>query len=182
MKYLISFALLFFLNGCVSEAHQEKSTINIVTTGNITEVLSDKKSFTWHPTINANYLNSTLNNNEVEQQFILSLKHKLEQKGFTYIDNAIQADFYIGYGLGVDTKISDSQILNKTGLLAGLQPLDSEGNNKASIFIAIFLPSQLSPSWSALAQGYTNIEKSNQKEKAISELLNFMFNSLKNNT
>ena len=178
MKYLLSFVLFIFISGCVSETTEEKSTINLVTIGNINDVIVGKHSFSWHPTISANYLNTELNDNNTEQKFITSLKNELIQKGFIYTDNPTQADFYIGYGLGIDSAISDQQILNKTGLLTGLQPLNitDEEKNKASVFIAIFLPNQVNASWTILAQGYTNTD--NNRKNAMNELLQFMFHSL----
>lgn len=178
MKYLLSFVLFIFISGCVSETTEEKSTINLVTIGNINDVIAGKHSFSWHPTISANYLNTELNDNNTEQKFITSLKNELIQKGFIYTDNPTQADFYIGYGLGIDSAISDQQILNKTGLLTGLQPLNitDEEKNKASVFIALFLPNQVNASWTILAQGYTNTD--NNRKNAMNELLQFMFHSL----
>lgn len=179
MKYLLSFVLLIFISGCVSETNEEKSTINLVTIGNINDVIAGKHFFSLHPTITDNYLNTELNKNNTEQQFIESLKNELIQKGFIYTDNPLQADFYVGYGLGIDSTISDEQILNKTGLLTGLQPLNSadEEKNKASVFIAVFLPNQINASWTILAQGYTNTD--NNRKSAMNELLQLMFNSLK---
>lgn len=177
MKYLLPFLLFAFLTGCVSETYQEKSTVNLVTIGSINDVIAGKHTFAWHPNINANYLNNTLNENNTEQLFITSLKNELTQKGFIYTDNPKLADFYVGYGLGIESAISDTQILNKTGLLTGLQPLDSEKEaDKASIFIAVFLPNQINSSWSVLAQGYTNTE--DNRKTAMDELLQFMFHSL----
>ena len=94
MKYLLSFVLFIFISGCVSETTEEKSTINLVTIGNINDVIAGKHSFSWHPTISANYLNTELNGNNTEQKFITSLKNELIQKGFIYTDNPTQADFY----------------------------------------------------------------------------------------
>ena len=181
MKYLLSFVLFIFISGCVSETIEEKSTINLVTIGNINDVVAGKHFFSWHPTLSANYLNTELNENNTEQQFIMSLKNELVQKGFIYTDNPIQADFYIGYGLGIDSTISDQQILNKTGLLTGLQPSNTadEEKNKASVFIAVFLPNQVNASWTILAQGYTNTD--NSRKDAMNELLQFMFHSLEPN-
>ncbi|XDF77030.1 DUF4136 domain-containing protein [Aliivibrio fischeri] len=176
MKYLFTFVLLLTLNGCVTETHQEKSTVNLVTTGDINTVITGRTFFSWHPDINANYLNKKLNKNDTEEKFILALKNELKKKGFTYTDDLQKADFYIGYGLGVDTKISDDQILNKTGLSAGIEPhgIDENDSDKASVFIAIYLPTQLTPQWTILAQGYTDSEQTD----AMDELLQLMFHSL----
>ncbi|MUK61104.1 hypothetical protein GNP81_04090 [Aliivibrio fischeri] len=176
MKYILSLLLLFTLSGCVTETHQEKSTVNLVTTGDINNIISGRTFFSWHPDVNANYLNKKLNKNDTEEKFILALKNELKQKGFIYTDDLQKADFYIGYGLGVDTKISDDQILNKTGLSAGIEPhgIDENNSDKASVFIAVYLPTQLSPQWTILAQGYTNSDKTG----AMDELLQLMFHSL----
>ncbi|KAB2825402.1 DUF4136 domain-containing protein [Aliivibrio finisterrensis] len=177
MKYFLSFLLLTFVTGCVSETYQEKSTVNLVTIGNINDVIAGKRTFAWHPNINANYLNSTLNENNTEQRFIKSLKNELTEKGFIYTDNPTFAEFYVGYGLGIESAISDTKILNETGLQTGLQPLDNKNEaDKASIFIAVFLPNQINSSWSVLAQGYTNTE--DNRKTAMDELLHFMFHSL----
>ena len=170
--------MLFLLNGCVTETSHEKSTINVITTGNINDIVSNKKYFSWHPKVNANYLNSVLNEKNTEQKFTSSLIKELEQKGYIYTSDTTQADFYIGYGLGVDTKITDQQILNKTGLNTGLQPSTISDENKASVFIAIYLINQPLSQWTVLAQGYTDTD--NERQNAIDELLKFMFSSLKN--
>lgn len=177
MKYISSLILLFTLSGCVSETYQEKNTVNLVTTGDINNTLQGKKNFSWHPTISANYLNKELNNRDTEQRFSQSLKSSLENRGFQFIENATDADFYVGYGLGLEENIQDEDILEKTGLLTGMQPIgvDNDDSKKASIFIAIFLPNEPYQRWSVLAQGYTNSDST----MSLDELTEFMLHNLK---
>lgn len=175
MKYLFTLFFAFILTGCVSETNTNppSNTVNLVTTGNINDIVKGKIRFTWHPTINANYLNSEVKNN-VEAQFVSTLKQELEKKGFIYTKNIDDAEFYVGYGLGVDSQISDTQILAKTGLLAGVRPKTETDDNvqKASVFIAVFLPNQVKHQWSVLAQGYS--AQNHDKEAALRELIDFM--------
>ncbi|OCH22353.1 DUF4136 domain-containing protein [Aliivibrio logei] len=178
MKYFISFILLLTLSGCVSETYQEKSTINLVTTGDINNILQNKTTFAWHPKISANFLNKELNNRDIEQRFSQALKASLEQKGYLFTDDVSNADFYIGYGLGIEENIKDMAILEKTGLLTGIQPIgidDNDDSQKASIFIALFLPNQPYQQWSVLAQGYTNTDNT----YSVDEVTELMLHDLK---
>lgn len=179
MKYIISLLLLLTLSGCVSETYQEKNTVNLVTTGDINTTLEGRHTFSWHPTVTANYLNKELNEQDTEQRFSQSLQSTLEKKGYQFIKNSNEVDFYIGYGLGLEENIQDKEILNKTGLLAGVQPIGIENNDesqKASVFIAIFLPNEIYPQWSVLAQGYTHTDNT----MSLDELTEFMLHNLSN--
>lgn len=60
--------------------------------------------------------------------------------------------------------------------ISGCVSETTEEKNKASVFIAIFLPNQVNASWTILAQGYTNTD--NNRKNAMNELLQFMFHSL----
>ena len=73
--------------------------------------------------------------------------------------------------------IQDKDILEKTGLLTGIQPIgvDNDDSKKASIFIAIFLPNEPYQQWSVLAQGYTNSDST----MSLDELTEFMLHDLK---
>ncbi|PQJ89656.1 DUF4136 domain-containing protein [Aliivibrio sifiae] len=177
MKYIISLILLFTLSGCVSETHQEKNTVNLVTTGDINIALNGKNTFSWHPTISANYLNKELNNRDTEQRFSQSLRASLEKRGFQFVKDSTNVDFYVGYGLGLEENIQDQDILEKTGLLTGIQPIgvNDNGTKKASVFIAIFLPNEPYQQWSVLAQGYTNSDN----VMSLDELTEFMLHNLK---
>lgn len=179
MKYLFTLFFAFILTGCVSETNTNppSNTVNLVTTGNINDIVKGKTYFAWHPTINANYLNSEIKNN-VEEQFVSTLKEELENKGYIYTNDITEAEFYVGYGLGVDSQISDTQILAKTGLLAGIKPSteSSKDAQKASVFIAVFLPNHIRHQWSVLAQGYSN--QSSDKQTALRELIDFMLGRL----
>lgn len=178
LKYFLSLFALIMLSGCVTETHQENSTISLVTTGNINHVIAKRIFFSWHPDINANYLNKERVENDAENKFTLALKSQLKRKGFIYTDDRQKADFYVGYGLGVDSQISDTKIMDKTGLLTGITPHNSKEANqdKASVFIAIYLPSQQVPQWTTLAQGYTD-DKYKQQE-SFNQLAEFMLHSL----
>ncbi len=149
----------------------------MVTTGDLGFVSEHTTRFAWHPSLANVVADERINSEKVVGHMQVALTQVMESKGYHLVDINDSPDLLLGFGLALESDMSDAEILKKAGLVPGLSTagLDPDQYEKGSVLVAVFHPMKLEPSWRVLAQGFTDFEQSAQERQArFDELISLM--------
>jgi len=165
IKQLIPLILMFILAGCTTTEYSNSNRLTKIVTGDLTHFPQQNSTFAWYPNHSKTYLPDSANKVLFTRYTTNAITRIMQDKGYTLVDDIQQADFIIGYGLAIESELSDDEIFDKVGTTVGLSlnHLDPEQFQKGSAFIAFYQPQTLQPEWQVLAQG---IAKNNTSEQA----------------
>ncbi|BAJ03035.1 conserved hypothetical protein [Shewanella violacea DSS12] len=105
----------------------------------------------------------------------------MESKGYRLVSIDESPDLLLGFGLALESDMSDAEILKQAGLVAGLSTAgsDTEQYEKGSVLVMLFKPKQLQAVWRVLAQGFTDFKQSGeQRQQRFDELISLMLGSI----
>ncbi|MCL1097389.1 DUF4136 domain-containing protein [Shewanella gelidii] len=183
LKLLLMPIVAIVMTACVSANHPSMqdpvARTTMVMSGDIEQVKQLGKRFAWHPAVAKVIADNKLDSQQViirTQQYITEI---MQQKGYQLAENSRQADVLIGFGIALESSISDDEILSKAGLVAGLSSNAGTPSHfeKGSVFIGFSKPKQTQMIWRVLAQGYTDLSEQPQKTSAqYQRLLSRMLN------
>ncbi len=149
----------------------------MVTTGDLSFITDNSTRFAWHPSLEKIIADERVDSNKVVRQMHASITLIMESKGYRLVSNDESPDLLIGFGLALESDMSDADILKKAGLVAGLSTagIDSKQYEKGSVLVALFKPMQVQPVWRVLAQGFTDFKQSSeQRKQRFDELISLM--------
>ncbi|SCX92462.1 DUF4136 domain-containing protein [Desulfoluna spongiiphila] len=178
MKRLCIFLFVMVLTvGCASLSGNEPRTVSKLVTGDLSLVEPPARRFAIYPVVNGSYLAEGPDRDLIIGTTRDEIREIMVGKGYVPVSLAEEPDFIIGFGLGVESRITDEEIFKKTGLVAGLstEGINQAAFQKGSILVALFKPGAKEPAWRVLAQGMAEMKKSEASRKqAIHELLAVM--------
>ncbi|MCL1049893.1 DUF4136 domain-containing protein [Shewanella abyssi] len=177
----VIFIGLMVLTGCSSSAVADHPiSTTMVSTGDLSQLNRSAKVFGWHPTMFAVHASDKVD----EQVVIAHMQHAITQvmqaKGYRLATTNEVPSILIGFGLALESEMSDKEILKRAGLVAGLstQGVDDK-YEKGSVLVAIFSPHHPMPIWRVLAQGFTELNKNPaEREQRFEQLLSTMLKPL----
>ncbi|MPY21340.1 DUF4136 domain-containing protein [Shewanella sp. YLB-07] len=183
IKKLICLFLITFLTACVTVDHVETSPMRttMVTTGDLGFISEKTSRFAWHPSLENVVADERINSEKVVRHMRTSITQMMESKGYRLVSIDESPDLLIGFGLALESNMSDAEILKEAGLVAGLSTagIDSDQYEKGSVLVALFKPMQLQPVWRVLAQGFTDFKQSGeQRQQRFDELISLMLGSI----
>ena len=153
----------------------------MVTTGDLGFISDNTSRFAWHPSLENVVADERIDSEKVVRHMRASITQMMESKGYRLVSIDESPDLLIGFGLALESDMSDTEILMKAGLVAGLSTsgIDSEQYEKGSVLVALFKPKQLQPVWRVLAQGFTDFKQSGkQRQQRFDELISLMLGSI----
>jgi hypothetical protein len=180
-KFSMSFVLVLVLVGCVPTSQNNHPTISKVITGDLAIFSSGNKRFAMYPSVNASYLPGGEGSERVIATTKNSICQIMGEKGYVLVPINENPDFIVGFGLGLESKITDDEIFDKAGMVVGLS---TEGINpkkcqKGTALIAVFSPGPKEPRWRVLAQGISSMKKTDEARKeSIHHLMALMLSSV----
>lgn len=168
MKRLAAnFFLVLLLIGCTTTESPDPQRITKIVTGDLTGLPSQQKSFAWYPVQNNAFLPANENRDLVMTNTETSITKIMQEKGYKLVSIEQDPDFLIGYGLALESQLSDDEIFGKVGMVVGLsiEGVDKDRFQKGTALVAIYLPGDDMPKWRVLAQGFTDTNKSKQSRR-----------------
>jgi hypothetical protein len=168
MKRLASnLILVLLLMGCTTTEFPGVQQITKIVTGDLTNLPSQQKSFAWYPSENNAFLPANENRDLVMTNTETSITKIMQEKGYNLVQIEQNPDFLIGYGLALESHLSDDEIFGKVGMVVGLsiEGVDKDRFQKGTALVALYLPGDDMPKWRVLAQGFTDTNKSKQHRK-----------------
>jgi hypothetical protein len=167
IKHFIPFILMLVLAGCTTTEYSNNYRLTKVITGSLTHYSQENSTFAWYPNQRKTFLPDSANKVLFTRYTTDAITRIMQDKGYTLVDDIQQADFLIGYGLTIESELSDEEIFDKVGSTVGLSlnHLDPKQFQKGSAFIAFYHRYTLQPEWQVLAQGITKNNKSEQERK-----------------
>ncbi|GIU30383.1 DUF4136 domain-containing protein [Shewanella sp. MBTL60-007] len=171
---------LSLLVGCSSAKHVEAemaaTRTTMVTTGDLELLSHSTKAFAWHPDMFAVHASDEVDSKAVIKHMKAAITQAMEAKGYHLASAHESPSVLVGFGVALESEMSDKEILKRAGLVAGLS---TEGVNKeyekGSVLVALFSPHSTMPVWRVLAQGFTDLDNSpEQREQRFERLLSAM--------
>jgi hypothetical protein len=181
IKLTIPLLVAILLAGCTTSEYPQTNGYNKVNqltkveTGDLTQFAQQKSTFAWYPGRGKTFLPETSNKALFARYTETSIIQIMQDKGYSFTSNVQQADFLIGYGLAVESELSDEQIFNKVGSNLGLSMshLDPDKFQKGSALIAFYNQHTFQTEWQVLAQGIAKVGQSQQNRKEKIEAVMF---------
>ncbi|WP_299806720.1 DUF4136 domain-containing protein [uncultured Shewanella sp.] len=171
---------LSLLVGCSTtdsaEAEVAVTRTTMVTTGDLSMLSQSSKAFAWHPTMFAVHASDEVDNQVVIDHMQAAITLAMQAKGYHLAGVHETPSVLVGFGLALESEMSDKEILKRAGLVAGLSTagVDKE-YEKGSVLVALFSPHSPIPVWRVLAQGFTDLDNSpEQREQRFERLLSTM--------
>ena len=173
------------LSGCASNetcVDPVPTRITMVTSGDLSLISSSSKSFGWHPTMFTIHSANKLDDAELVRHMRLSITKIMEAKGYHYVEANDSPSMLVGFGMALESEMSDKEIMKRAGLVAGLSTKGVDDDyEKGSVLVALFSPIRIQPVWKVLAQGFTDTDKPiEDREQRFDKLTSMMLNSVPN--
>lgn len=185
MKHFFHVVLALVLAGCATlsggNEPQTKGTFSKVITGDLAFLSLTENRFAVYPGANGSYLSEGVDSERVLANTKASISQIMTDKGYVLVSMDEHPDFIIGFGLGLESKITDEEIFEKAGLVVGLstEGINQKKFQKGTALVAIFTPGTKEPRWRALAQGLSDMKKAPEaRKKAIHEVMTAMLSSV----
>ncbi|MCL1065321.1 DUF4136 domain-containing protein [Shewanella olleyana] len=177
--------VLALVSGCATNepsADPVPSRITMVTSGDLSLIPSSSKSFGWHPTMFTIHSANKLDDAELVRHMRLSITKIMKAKGYHYVEASESPSMLVGFGMALESEMSDKEIMKRAGLVAGLSTKGVDDDyEKGSVLVALFTPIRIQPVWKVLAQGFTDIDEPiENRELRFDHLTTMMLNSVPN--
>ena len=184
-KYLLLLLTgITLITGCSTtnsaDTEMAATRTTMVTTGDLTMLSQSSKAFAWHPTMFAVHASDEVDNEVVIKHMQAAITQAMQAKGYHLASAHETPSVLVGFGLALESEMSDKEILKRAGLVAGLSTagIDKE-YEKGSVLVALFSPHNPIPVWRVLAQGFTDLDNSpEQREQRFERLLSSMLQSV----
>lgn len=179
IRLICCLLLLSTLTACTASEVIEPSPqrTTMVATGDLGFLSAQTRYFAWHPTLAKVVADERVQSDQVIGNMQQALKKALEAKGYQLVSRQQSPDLLVGFGLTLSSDMSDSEILQKTGLVPGLSTFGVDMNKyeKGSVLVALFEPQSQEPVWRALGQGFTDFERDGAKrQQGFNEFISVM--------
>ncbi|MEZ9595194.1 DUF4136 domain-containing protein [Shewanella sp. 10N.261.52.F9] len=170
---------LLLLTACSSSDSLEQASATrttMVISGDLSALNTRSKSFAWHPTMFAVHASDEVDSEAVVKHMQKAITKVMQDKGYHLAQAHETPSVLVGYGLALESEMSDKEILKKAGLVAGLSTAGVDDKyEKGSVLVALFNPNSPMPIWRVLAQGFAELDKSpEQREQRFERLLSSM--------
>ncbi|MCE9678964.1 DUF4136 domain-containing protein [Shewanella sp. AS1] len=166
IRAAVTLCILFLLGACVTEpvARQgvapKTERIMTVASGNLAFITPERQRFAFHPQFNTLSVDDTVDPQALALHIQEAIVDTMVAKGYQHVDSDDLPDFLIGYGVAFESQVSDAQLLQDTGMVAGLSEtgVDMTQYDKSTMLLMLFAANEMSPRWKVLAQGFTDIK------------------------
>lgn len=178
-NYLAVILMSFMvLSGCSTSTATDipVTRTTMVTSGELSLLSHSSKVFGWHPTMFKVHAPDSINSDAVVKLMQEAIIKTMEAKGYHLANAHETPSVLIGFGLALESEMSDKEILKRAGLVAGLSTDGVDDKyEKGSVLVALFSPYNSMPIWRVLAQGFTELDKkSADREQRFERLISRM--------
>ncbi|CAM4107332.1 DUF4136 domain-containing protein [Vibrio neonatus] len=167
MKWFFAIVFALFLSACTTTPqHNNNFAIGIVSSGDFQFIQSGAKTYAWHPKSGQAYIDEDADKSSVQNMFNEAIGKSLAEKGYIRVPMSQQPHFIVGYGVAIESELSDDEIFNKTHLATGI-PAEDFGNSeqKGTIVIAMYSYPLMELRWRSLAQAGAEQERDTHQIK-----------------
>ncbi len=173
------------ISGCASNEtiiDPVPSRITMVTSGDLGMISEHAKTFSWHPTMFTVHSANKIDDAELVRHMRQSITKIMNAKGYHYVAADQSPSLILGFGMALESEISDKEIMKRAGLVPGLSTKGVDDDyEKGSVLVALFNPNSIQPVWKVLAQGFTDTDRPvEDREQRFDKLTSMMLNSIPN--
>ncbi len=152
-------ASVMVLTGCTTTVEPKAYPVATITSGDIEFVPQGASTYAWHPITGSNYLSQEYDEQSIDAHMLMSIRGKLAERGYQEVSLDRQPDFLVGYGVAVESQLSDLELFAKTLMSTGLK-IDSDDTvdgiqvEKGTVLIALYSASADPQNrWLVMSQG-----------------------------
>ncbi|QDE31779.1 MULTISPECIES: DUF4136 domain-containing protein [Shewanella] len=179
LSKIIFFLSIVLLTACTTNtvSTTPNNRITIVASGDLSTL---SKTYAWHETMFVVHTANKMDEDVLRKQLISSVNKLMANKGYQLVSINDSPQMIVGFGMALESEMSDTEILAKVGLVPGLYTQDVNGNyEKGSVLIAFFNPRVNLPFWRVLAQGFTEPDRIlEEREARFDALITMMLNDI----
>lgn len=176
MKWISALLAGVALTACVTTTVENENNfaIGVVTSGDFQFIRANAHTYAWHPDSGKTFLEADMDKKTIRHMFNEAIQRNLAEKGYVRVNLNQSPDFVVGYGVAIESQLSDDELFNKVHMSTGI-PADDfhNGEEKGSLLIAMFNYPLLETKWKALAQSGADAERDPEhSEKKIQDYVN----------
>ncbi len=145
----------------------------------------DAQAFALHPDFELLNVGEEVKPEQLKSRMRGAITAVMQTKGYRQVPATDSPDLLIGYGVALGDTMSNSEILQKVGLVPGVsaQGGDMRRFEKGSVLLLVFDPRLIEPSWRVLAQGFTPLTQDHtlaaqQADERLARVINKMLSEL----
>ncbi|QDF75588.1 MULTISPECIES: DUF4136 domain-containing protein [Shewanella] len=141
--------------------------LTLVASGDLRFLGDQPSRFALHPDVAELRVGDEVQPDALKMRMREAIQAVMLAKGYQEVSMSQSPDLLIGYGVALGDKMSDSEILQKVGLVPGAsnQGVDMGRYEKGTVLLMVFDPKLASPIWQVLAQGFTPLSQDNAQAK-----------------
>ena len=151
----------------------------------LSHVQGQSLGFAIHPDVEVVNVGDEIQTEQLKLRMRGAISAVMQAKGYHQVSASELPDLLIGYGVALGDTMSDSEILQRVGLVPGVsvQGVDMSRFEKGSVLLLVFDPKLRAPSWRMLAQGFAPLERDNtlaerQADERLARVINKMLGNL----
>ncbi|MGX9461737.1 DUF4136 domain-containing protein [Shewanella sp. A14] len=170
---------IVMLTGCTTDGVSTTPTnrITMVASGDLSTL---SKAYAWHGSMFVVDTANKMDEEALRKQLISSVNKLMANKGYQLVSINDSPQMIVGFGMALESEMSDTEILAKVGLVPGLYTQNiNDDYEKGSVLIAFFSPGVKLPFWRVLAQGFTEPARIvEEREARFDALTKMMLNDI----
>ncbi|ASI96584.1 DUF4136 domain-containing protein [Vibrio rotiferianus] len=181
IKNMYAIFILITLQSCShNEQLAQDYKYGVITSGDITQAVQGVKTYSWLSSSNLVHLEGDeASDHNVELIVKRAFETHMSQKGYILQSDNQTADAVFVLGLADQASLSDQAIFEKTRLSLGIDSLGKKGQQKGTVYIALYHPNSKQPIWYAFVQaGIKSNQTKQQQEQRAYRLADSIFSSL----
>ena len=161
-SWLLFIGILVGVSGCVTttvEPEIPSLPIATITSGDLSFIPNSATRYAWHPQSGNNFLDDSYNEQSIDAHLLQSIRTKLAYKGYQEVLLSQNPDFLIGYGVAIESQLSDVALFAKTLLNTGInidgsEEIEGVQVEKGTVLLALFSANpDMQSRWVAMSQG-----------------------------
>jgi hypothetical protein len=157
--------MLVTLLGCTTTTVEPKSLpVATITSGDMSFIPMTASRYAWHPKSGNSFLDNSYDAQSIDAHLLQAIRAKLADKGYQEVSVSENPDFLIGYGVAIESQLSDVELFAKTLLNTGIVINSSDQPNgikleKGTVLVALYSAGpEMQSQWVAMTQGAVSPE------------------------
>ncbi len=141
-------------------------------------VAASKNTVTWKPDASFVRGSERIKPDTYKPVIEFAIEKALKIKGYKFGNNFKESDLLVSYAAGLEMQLSDEEIIQRFGMMPGLQGSASKQDNyqKGTIIVDIYDRNTNKSVWRGVVQGYTDLglsraDRSKRMENIMQQLL-----------
>ena len=188
IKKIILSSLITLLSACATNTNITRQNTTPISKPVSVQVRYDTQAiptgalFSWSPELSGMYQDARLNHTNMDELLKKGIVNALIEKGYQFSENASGSDYTIAYTAGLESALSDDEVLKTFGVQPGLVVRKNTAQNveKGTLVIDVINQTTGRKYWRSSGQALAKLEQmpQQQRQQRINQFIRMMLSDL----